>query len=210
MAFWESTGEADGSGRGNYFTGAGEYDVEVTAVKHKQSGYRGESVIIEVDVLSSDNPDIEEGAHKSCAFNVTKQPVLAQNNIKAFICGIYGMNGASKDPKTVAKVNLVAKRMVEEDNPLRRVRVHLTTFMTKTAKGGDFTNLVWAPYKGEPGYAPPEVSPAAFLAQPPPAGARPPPPAPPPPPAAETYYPEGTAPGRGATHRLVNGQWVAL
>ncbi len=204
MAFWDQTGDADGSGRGNYFTGEGEYDVEIEAVKHR-NGYRGESVIVNVEVLTSNNPEIPPGTSKSCAFNISKQPVLALNNIKAFVCGIYGLDAAKKDPDTKKKVNHVAKRMVEADNPLAGVNVHLTTFMTKTNKGGDFTNLDWAPYVAEPGYVPPMPSGtgAAFA---PPTGLG----IPPPPPPAERYYPEGTAPGRGATHRLVNGAWVGL
>jgi hypothetical protein len=211
MPFWDQTGDADGSGRGNYFQGEGEYDVEIQAVKHKEKGYRGESVIINVEVISSDNDDAPVGSSKSVAFNLSKQPILALNNLKAFVCGIYGMNGAAKDPETKSRVNHVSKRMVESDNPLARVRVHLSTFMTKTGKGGDFTNLVWSPYVAEPGYVPPFPSANVGAAFSPPTGyVAPGAPPPPPPPAPETYYPAGTAPGRGATHRLVNGAWSPL
>lgn len=216
MPFWDQTGDADGGGRGNYFSGEGDYDVVIEAVKHR-NGYRGESVIVKVEVLTSTNEEVEPGSTKSCAFNISKQPVLALNNIKAFVCGIYGLDASKKDPDTKAKVNLVSRRMVEEDNPLAGVKVHLTTFMTKTAKGGDFTNLDWTPYLAEAGYAAPMPSAAAGPFTPPvPAAPRPPPgPAAPPPPQAppappETYHPAGTAPGRGATHVLRNGGWVPL
>jgi hypothetical protein len=180
MPFWDQTGDADGSERGNYFTGDGEYDVIIHAVKHK-NGYKGESVIVNVEVIASNNPDVPIGTPKSCAFNLTKQPILALGNIKAVVCGIYGWDASKKDAETKAKVNMVSKRMVEADNPLQGIKVHLTTFMTKTSKGGDFTNLKWDPYRAEANYAPPMPSATAqgFTAPAPPAPGAPPPPPPP-------------------------------
>ncbi len=166
LPFWDQTGDADGSGRGNYFQGDGEYDVEIQAVKHRQ-GYRGESVIVNMVVLSSTRDDVPIGAAKSSAFNITKQPVLA-----------IGLDAGRKDADTKTKVNFISKRMVEADNPLRGARVHLTTFETTTQRGQPFTNLDWAPYKAEPGYVPPMPGASGHVATatPPP----PPPPAPPP------------------------------
>lgn len=199
MAFWDQTGDADGSTSGNYFPPIeAEYDIEIDAVKHKGAGYKGESVIVEMRAISSNVEQVPAGSSRSAAWNISKQPVLALNNIKSFVCGIYGLVDSAKDPDTKQKVNHVSKRMVEMDNPLRGVRVHLSTFGKKTAKGTDFTVMDWSPYIAEPGYVPPVPSASASLA------------APPPPPPAERYYPEGTAPGRGATHRLVNGAWVGL
>jgi len=185
MAFWDQTGDADGSGRGNYFSGDYDYDVEIVAVKHKGAGYRGESVIVNVTVLTSNNDECPAGMQKSVAWNLSKQPVLSLGNIKAFVCGIYGLPAGSKGEEVKAKVNHVAKRMVEADNPLAGVRVHLSTWMSKTQKGGDYTNHDWTPYVAEPGYAPPMPSAAASFAAPTnapgpgPAGYAPPPPPPP-------------------------------
>jgi hypothetical protein len=183
------TGSADGSSSGNYFSGDGEYDLVIDAVKHKPDGYNGESVIVELTVLSSNRPDVPPGSSKATAWNLTKHKNMALNNIKSFVCGVYGWQDNDKSPPIVQAVNHVSRRMVEADNPLGGVKVHLSTWTKKTRSGGDFTTQDWKPC-GEPGYAAPFPSPSA--------------------PAPERYYPEGTSPGRGATHRLVNGAWVGL
>lgn len=202
MAFWDQTGDADGSSRGNYFPPEdGEFDVQINAVKHKQ-GHEGESVIVELTVLKSSNPEVAEGMSRSTAWNLTKHKEMALNNIKSFVCGIYSLPEADKGPVTKSKVIHISKRMVEADNPLGGVKVHLTTWGSKTKKGTDFTNMKWSPYRGEPDYVAPYPSAGSTL------GAPPPPPAPPPP--TSPYYPEGTSPGKGATHVLRNGAWVGL
>lgn len=203
MAFWDQTGDADGSSRGNYFPPVdAEYDVQIEAVKHKH-GHEGESVIVEMRVLASNNPELVAGTSKSTAWNITKHKEMAINNIKSFVCGIYGLAESDKSPAGKAKVVHISKRMVEADNPLMGAKVHLTTWCSKTKKGEDFTNMKWAPYNAEPDYVAPYPGAVASLAAPGPE-------APPPPPAPEQYHPEGTAPGRGATHRLVNGAWAPL
>jgi hypothetical protein len=222
MAFWDKTGDADGSSRGNYFPPQdGEFDIQIGAVKHK-NGHEGEAVIVEMIVLASNNPEIQPGTQKSTAWNISKHKDMAINNIKSFVCGIYGLSEADKSPPTKEKINHVSKRMVEMDNPLSGIKVHLTTWKSITQKGHDFTNMKWAPYSAEPGYIAPMPGGAATLAVSLPTIIGVVPPGnpdmrgyqtgavPPPPPPAERYFPEGTAPGRGATHRLVNNAWQPL
>ncbi len=202
--FWDQTGDADGSSAGNYFPPVdAEYDLEIGAVKHK-TGHEGQSVIVEVRVIGSNYPEVPAGTSKSTAWNLTKHKEMALNNVKSFVCGIFGISEGDKSPETKARVNLISKRMVEADNPLMNAKVHLTTWNRPTKKGTPFTACKWAQYTAEPGYAPPFPSGAAV-----PFATAPTPPAPPPG-AAETYHPQGTRPGAGATHRLVNGGWVAL
>jgi hypothetical protein len=174
MSFWDQTGDADGSTSGNYFSGDYEYDLEIESVKHRH-GYKGEAVIVNVRVLTTNNPECPPGTGKSCAWNITKQPVLAINNIKSFVCGIYGWDDSKKGGEQGEKVKMVSKRMVEADNPLGGVKVHLTTFNKKTEKTkADFTVLDWAPYRADPSYVPPMPSATAGAA---PAAPPPPPPA---------------------------------
>lgn len=200
MSFWDEAGEADGNSRGNYFQGDGEYNVEILGVKHKAGGFKGESVIVNVQVLTSDNPEVQPGSVRSCAWNITKHKQMAHNNIKSFVCGVFGMNDSAKDAETKSRVVHVSKRMVDADNPLQGVRVHLTTFNTKTQAGKDFTVLVWAPYT-EDGYVPPYPGAA-------PAGFAPPPP--PPPPAAGRKPWEGLPDNwQNATHYYNGSAWVA-
>jgi hypothetical protein len=169
MAFWDETGDAEGNTKGNYFNGEGEYDLEVEAVKHR-NGYKGEAVIVNVKVLTSNRPDVPPGTSKDCAWNLTKNKAMALSNIKSFVCGIYGLDDNRKGGDVGEKVKAISKRMVEADNPLAGVKVHLSTFVVA---GKVYTNLDWAPYKGEEGYVPPMPSAVASFAAPPP----PPPPA---------------------------------
>lgn len=202
--FWDQTGDADGSSAGNYFPPVdAEYDVEIGAVKHK-TGHEGQSVIVELRVIGSNNPEIPVGTSKSTAWNLTKHKEMALNNVKSFVCGIYGISEGDKSPETKARVNLISKRMVEADNPLMSAKVHLTTWNKPTKKNAPFTACKWAPYTAEPGYAAPMPSGSAAPFVPVSSANIPPPPP------TETYHPQGTRPGAGATHVLRNGGWVAL
>jgi hypothetical protein len=160
--FWDQTGDADGDSKGNYFPPViAEYDLEIKLVRHKEKGAKGESVIVEVLVLSSTCLEVPVGTSKSTAWNLSKQPILAQNNIKSFICGVYGWNDQDKSPENKTRVNHVAKRMVGADNPMMNVKVHLSTWNKPTQAGKPFTACAWSPYVVEPGYVAPMPSGAA-------------------------------------------------
>lgn len=218
---WWDLDQVDFNEKGNYFT-PGNYLARVESIRPKK-GFKGHSLIMSFIVESADN-DTQPGEHRDTVIKLDGENArMSLGDLKSFVFGMFGLNKEDRSQDAIA--SQIAARMGLSDNPLMGMLVGVEAFdidVKPSAKNpsGKFTKLRWHTQANERTATQILALPRPVEGGPPAAGQHPPPPllgplwgappSPPAPPAPERYYPEGSAPGRGATHRMVNGAWVAL
>lgn len=136
--------------RGNYFQ-QGVYDVRVVRCIHKQTYRSGMGFIVELEVVTSNNPAHEPGSTGSWFQNMSKNQATAFGAIKEFLAALHGFDPKSEAFKTQLEPHIerIAAEAVSPANSLMGKPIHLETFITKTReKNTDFTVHKWSPYTG--------------------------------------------------------------
>ncbi len=159
--------DAPAPGRGNYISGNGEYLVEVIKFIGKD-GFKGKSAIVEFKILESTNPQAPVGCTRSWTLKWDKKQNHA--DLKAFALAAFNLNKlvGTEDVPTKRDADSKATWLVYAavgtavagpasakacallgadpgDDFFAGVQVRLTTEMTKTQAGGDFTRHTWSP-----------------------------------------------------------------
>lgn len=129
------------SGGGNWWK-AGRYRGRVTKVEFKD-GHKGQSYIIECEVLSSSNPEIKVGETRSQVIKMDKES--ASGNIGSFMCVcmaiLTGENLDNPDKCEFEESDIEASFGV--DQPLVGVELEIEAIDIKTRAGGDFTKIAY-------------------------------------------------------------------
>ena len=127
-------------GKGNYFT-PGEYLVEVLNTKSNQGGYKGDSIILEFEVLGSEGEEAAPaGEHRDHVLIIggadKQRSDSGLGDFMAFLCVCFGVDS----PKSLSKEEWdELATSVIQDNALKGEVLRLSCFMTKTKKEKDFT-----------------------------------------------------------------------
>lgn len=130
------------SSGGVYFL-PGNYLVSVVKAFVMTSRKGTPLVVVECEILESDNPERAVGTRASWVVNMSQD--AGPGNVKGFIAAAIGVN-----PSDTAKVDSeVTPEFCEEafgeTNPLMDVRMRLQCSLVKTKAGSDFTRHIWIP-----------------------------------------------------------------
>lgn len=113
----------------------GNYDLEIVEVKLVKS--QRESTMFfaaEFDVLASNVDEVKVGSKRSWVANFKHKSTLS--NIKHFLAAALDVEFDDVDED-------VSKACVDEDQPLKGVRVRAEAFNVKTKQNRDFTKVKW-------------------------------------------------------------------
>lgn len=144
------------TGRGGNWSLPGTHEVIITRIENKEEGFKGHSVIIEYEIVSSDNPDLKEGDQRSWANNITKHGDMALGNIADFIRAALQTLAAEAEvlyetPEEIDEFDETDEARIipdpdsETTSEIIGHRMKLYCFVKKTAgKKEDFTVHNWA------------------------------------------------------------------
>lgn len=139
------------TGGGIYFQ-PGEYEVEVTGIKHVTTRQKGPAFCGECVILSSTNDALPPGARPSY-FQLTqwgKAADVAPQNIKMFLVACAGLNMfAPEDAKAIAAQdwNLFRETALSDEQPLKGVRIHVHCYLKENGEKELRTRLTFTPGK---------------------------------------------------------------
>lgn len=220
--WWNQVGSAEfNDGKGNPFT-EGNYLLEVASVRTKKGWEGGSFLIVSFKVIQADN-GVQPGAPRDVVFMLDgKNARMSMGDIKSMVYAMFNLDKSNKAEEV--RVNELCARAGTASNPFMGVLVaaearNISIKPSEKNPTGIFCKPRFIHYPGNPKTATQILSmPATAQIPIGPAGYGNPPPGPapawgappPPPPPVEVYWPTGTSPGRGATHREVNGAWVPL
>jgi hypothetical protein len=156
MSYFSGIGSAKIGISSAYFE-AGNYVVDIVAVKMVNSRKREDLYTIETCVVESDNPKVIVGRKYTCQYNRKHDSFFG--NVKGFLAAANGVEPDPRNEKEIATLftdesgrdiaEEVAEMSVSDENPLAGTRLTLNCVIKKTRAGNDFTIHNWSPYKGE-------------------------------------------------------------
>jgi hypothetical protein len=140
---------------GQYFK-PGLYTVKIKAVKWVVGSVgKKEFVVIETEVLESNNPEVPVGGERSQVIDYSS--VMGQPNVKAFVAAASGVDPGSSNvndevsaywSKTVGEhlsFEAICDLIVSDTNPLEDVVLGLECVEVTTKSGDPFTKHSWQP-----------------------------------------------------------------
>ena len=137
MGRFSGVNKARQSGGGNWWK-KGKYRTRITKVEFR-NGHKGESYIIEGEVLASSNPEILVGETRSQVIKMDKESALG--NIGSFmgVCAavMTGENLANPDLNEVTEADVEASH--GEDQPLVGLELEIDAYDIETKAGNPFT-----------------------------------------------------------------------
>ena len=160
MGLFDDIDEAESS-KGGFWFKPGHYRVKLLRVFKKMSRKNVELLVVETEVLKTNNPERPVGCKPSQLYPGDKD--ASPGNIKGFFGVCFAtqqcMNGKFMTPEqaelkylTAAKGDAEGKKKVKarcdhaagEDNPLEDLELNAEVFNVKTKAGGDYTKVVWS------------------------------------------------------------------
>lgn len=148
------------TGRGGNWSVPGTHEVVITRISNKTGedfkGFKGESVAVEYEIVSSDNPDAQPGEQKSWVNNITNHGDMALGNIADFIRAslqtlaaeageLYETPEEIDDFDEDDEARIIPPPDSEETSEIIGHRMKLYCFVKKTEKKkGDFTVHNWS------------------------------------------------------------------
>jgi hypothetical protein len=131
-------------GSGKWFTD-GNYVVKISDIKYVQGGYRGDSIIIESDILGIRNqlpsekaPKVGERAVQVIKASGEKED-MGRGNWMNFVCALAE---ESLESRTDAEWEEFSEELIEGDFA-KDTEMYLEVFTKTTQKGGEFTVHNW-------------------------------------------------------------------
>lgn len=128
-------------GGGNWWL-KGRYRAKVTKVEFR-NGHRGESFIVECEVLQSNNPEVLVGETRSQVIKMDKESALG--NIGSFLCVcmsvMTGENLDNPDANEIGESDVEAA--YGPDQPLVGVELDVEAIDIITKAGKPFTKIVY-------------------------------------------------------------------
>lgn len=129
------------SGGGNWWK-AGSYLAKITKVEFR-NGHKGQSYIVECEVLASNNPAVLVGETRSQVIKMDKES--ASGNIGSFVCVccalLSGKNLDNPDACEIEESDIEAS--CGPDQPFVGLEVAVEAVDIKTKAGGDFTKIIY-------------------------------------------------------------------
>lgn len=153
MSQFAGMSEAKVFSNGSYFTDTGEYDCNIKAVISKKTHKNGPSVIVELEILKSSNPDkVPVGSKKSWVQKLS-DTTIAFPNLLSFLGAVMGYDqNTAEDAKYINEV-LVKKsealldEAVSDKNPLAGKRIKVSAFPHTTKALKEITRVRFSPLK---------------------------------------------------------------
>ncbi len=158
MSFFKGVRAAKVSKTGTWLS-EGFHRVKLLAVKtiNSSANSRESFFIIEMMLLSTDNPDLKIGAEYSQVINMSN--VMAFPNIKIFVGAVSGVDPNDENLNELVEahwtkelgVNVdfeqICDLFVSDDQPLKDLEMDLECRLIKTGqnKDGEFTKHLWQP-----------------------------------------------------------------
>jgi hypothetical protein len=140
--------------QGGIFFKQGNYVVEIKKVENRTTR-KGDTFIIETEILESDNPERPAGCKPSQVIVFKPDIIETQmGDVKQFIGAVLGIEDAdSYVPEDGQDLDSFWEEALEgaigDDQPCAGVKLRLNCTNRATKAGGNFTKHVWSPLKEE-------------------------------------------------------------
>jgi hypothetical protein len=164
------TGDIGNNTRNGFFDPVeANYKVRIEMCKNKPAtDNSGPAFIAELEVLESDNPNIEPGDYKDWYRGVDGktgiQRKMAAKDLVTFLCAAAGFDpDVAGDKERFFNAHGNGSKLLAaagDDNALDGALLNLRTYTKKTKAGGDFTVHCWSPCKDAPAKSIPADPPA--------------------------------------------------
>ena len=145
MGRFSGISKARQSGGGNWWL-KGKFRVRISKVEFRE-GHRGQSYIVESQVLTSSNPEVLVGETRSQVIKMDKESALG--NIASFLCAamasMTGENLDNPDANEIGESDVEAS--YGPDQPLVGVELNVEAIDIITKAGTPFTKVVYTPVK---------------------------------------------------------------
>lgn len=176
LDIWAGLESAPTFERGTFLPPGFQGVVQIAKCLVKATQQSGICLIVEVEVMSSNNGTDPPGSLRSWIVKLDNKAV-ALPNVKAWVYAVLGLQQSNpNDAPRCQAVDQVIKGLVNlacsERNAFRGALVNLETTHTTTKTGGDFTVHKWTPAQYPEGYPAPnwgdlmQVAPSAINAAP--------------------------------------------
>lgn len=130
------------SSGGVYFL-PGNYLVSVVKAFLMNSRKGVPLVVVECEILESDNSERAAGTRASWVVNMSQD--AGPGNVKGFIAAALGIDANDTNRVDEEVTPEFVDEAFSESNPLLDVRLRLQCSLVKTRAGSDFTRHVWIP-----------------------------------------------------------------
>lgn len=151
MGIFEKLNAAPAPTGGGFYYKPGEYEFEVVAVKEFTTRGGEEAFVVDTRVITSNNPDIPEGAQPSVYQGCSgAQADIGPITVKSFLAACLGLDAHNKrDAEAIGRVDWKKVGMIatSSDNPFEGFRVHTTVFPKTTKKGKEIDVHKFTPSK---------------------------------------------------------------
>lgn len=138
-------------GAGGNWSPLGHHRVKIISCKTKVASFKGDSTIVEYEIVDSDNEKAKRGEAYSWVQNLNKNPKgvkVKLGNISDFVrAGMQSMKAAEGEYIEVADIEFDdddVETVFGEDNPFEGVELDLRVTEIKLENGNPFHKHTWA------------------------------------------------------------------
>jgi hypothetical protein len=138
-------------GSGGNWSPLGHHKVKIVACKQKVGGFKGNSTIVEYEIVESNNDKVKVGAEHSWVQNIDKNPKgkkVKLGNISDFVrAGMQSMKAAEGkyvDLEDIEFDDDDVEQVFGEENPFEGVVMDLRVVEIKLESGQPFHKHAWA------------------------------------------------------------------
>lgn len=133
---------ANARGQRNPYLLPGQYHLRIDKCSSFESREGKLFWLVELEILSSDNPERPAGLQVSWMTNLRKD--MGPINVKRFLAAAMSIDPDS-DAANTEITSDVARLAVSDDQPLHNLEIFAQCSAVTTREGGDFLDVKWLP-----------------------------------------------------------------